>query len=126
MDSTGVCGAGCGHPKCEVGAVLDPVCDRCVGLVCDYDAYCCETYWDQLCVQHVRTVCSSLTCDESAGACDHPVCIEGAALVSGCDDPPVSPSCVAAICAADPYCCNNQWDDICVGWVDNYCGANCD
>lgn len=126
VDSIGVCGTSCAHSKCEIGDVVDPICDTCVGAVCDYDSYCCNTTWDSLCVQHVRTVCNSLTCDESAGTCDHPVCTEGTALVSGCDDPPVSPSCVTAICDFDSYCCTNLWDDVCVGWVDNYCGATCE
>jgi len=65
----------------------------CEEAICAADAYCCDTSWDGACVQEVRTVCSSLICDESAGSCAHPVCSTGSALVAGCDDPPVSPSC---------------------------------
>ena len=126
VDAIGWCGTSCEHSKCEIGDVVDPICDTCVGAVCAFDSYCCDTMWDSLCVQLVRTVCNSLVCDESAGTCDHPVCTEGAALVSGCDDPPVSPSCVTAICDFDSYCCTNLWDDVCVGWVDNFCGATCE
>ena len=50
----------------------------------------------------------------------------GIALVDGCDSPPLSSSCVSAICAADDYCCTTSWDSICVGAVDDVCGANCE
>lgn len=40
--------------------------------------------------------------------CEHDGCALGEALVPGC-----SP-CATAICAADPYCCNNTWDTQCV------------
>jgi hypothetical protein len=126
VDSVGECGASCAHPKCEFGEVLDPLCDPCVAMVCEADAYCCSTQWDSICVTQVRTVCNSLICDESAGACDHTVCTEGAALIAGCDDPPVSPSCVTAVCSYDSFCCNSEWDGLCVDEVVGNCGANCE
>ncbi|HET9300953.1 MAG TPA: hypothetical protein VFO11_13475 [Candidatus Polarisedimenticolaceae bacterium] len=64
-----------------------------------------------------------LTVVKSAGP--HTVCFDGSALVSGCDNPPVNPSCVAAICANDAFCCNTEWDGICVSEVPIYCGKNC-
>jgi hypothetical protein len=102
-----------------------PSCDPCVATVCAADPYCCDTDWDSVCVEEVRTQCGSLACGEAAGSCAHTVCLEGPALASGCDDPPVSPSCVAAICAADSFCCSNEWDFICVGEVETVCAANC-
>jgi hypothetical protein len=39
----------------------------------------------------------------SAGSCFLPK------LTPGCDDA----ACCASICAADPFCCNSQWDQIC-------------
>ncbi len=126
LDSIGECGSSCTHPKCESGDVLDPVCDTCVDAVCTADSYCCATAWDTLCIQEVRTVCNSLACPESTGSCDHSACSEGIALTAGCDDPPVAPSCVGAICSADSYCCATSWDAVCVGEVDDYCGATCE
>jgi hypothetical protein len=29
------------------------------------------------------------------------------------------------VCAADPFCCNNSWDSICVGKVAQYCNNAC-
>jgi hypothetical protein len=126
LDSAGECGTSCAQPKCQTGVALDPVCDVCVAQICDADSYCCDTAWDTLCVQQVRTVCGSLACDESAGACDHPVCSEGVALVDGCDVPPLTDSCVGAVCAADSFCCTTSWDGLCVGAVDDICGATCE
>lgn len=40
---------------------------------------------------------------------------------AGCSVPPVQ-SCV---CAADPYCCNNTWDSICVGEVTSLSCGSC-
>lgn len=37
----------------------------------------------------------------------------------GCDDS----ECCVAVCANDPYCCNNQWDATCVEGAANTCGS---
>ena len=115
----------CAHSRCDGGGMLDPNCDTCVAAVCAADSYCCDTAWDSLCVEEVRTICGNHTCAESAGTCAHTVCREGTLLASGCDDPPVSPSCVTDICAVDSYCCSTAWDYICVGEVSTICGGNC-
>jgi hypothetical protein len=57
--------------------------------------------------------------DSGGGTCSHSDCSTGAKLVSGCDP------CVTKICAADSFCCNTQWDSICVGEVSSICGASC-
>ncbi|MEM7153176.1 MAG: hypothetical protein AAF799_10045 [Myxococcota bacterium] len=63
-----------------------------------------------------------------SGACDYDTsgcfdntncCFENG--TPGCEDLAVE-SCV---CAFDPYCCNTDWDDICVGEAINDCGAQC-
>jgi hypothetical protein len=51
----------------------------------------------------------------------HDVCSTGAPLDASCDD-----SCVTDICDADPFCCNNSWDSLCVGAVPTVCGQSCD
>jgi hypothetical protein len=40
---------------------------------------------------------------------------------TGCDDAAVE----ACVCAFDSYCCNNQWDSICVNGGINSCGSVC-
>ena len=42
--------------------------------------------------------------------------------------PPMDPDCagcVNTICAADPFCCDNAWDSLCVLHVTTYCGQSC-
>ena len=119
------CSTVCSRGKCTTGPPLDPGCSPCVVSICNTDAFCCNTNWDNQCISEVRTICNSLTCPESAGSCAHPVCTIGNELVSGCDNPPVNPSCVAAICAADPFCCLVDWDGPCVSQVVSVCGKNC-
>ena len=121
----GSCGPSCAHDKCTVGVALDPTCDADVAALCTVDPFCCTGSWDSICVEEVRTVLGSLTCPESAGSCSHTLCNGGDALVSGCDDPPVTPSCTAAICTVDPACCTTSWDSSCVGEVSSVCGFNC-
>src|SRR5262249_3108027 len=64
---------------------------------------------------------NSSTCPQDCGSgnCSHDKCTTGNALVSGCDP------CVTQICAADPFCCMNSWDGICVGEVASVCGITC-
>lgn len=56
---------------------------------------------------------------EEGGACAHDLCVEGAALVEGCDP------CVTLVCAEDEFCCNNAWDNLCVGQAVDLCGLDC-
>jgi hypothetical protein len=51
-----------------------------------------------------------------AQVCAHGLCEEGAALDAACDP------CVADICAADPFCCEFEWDSTCVEGVLTACG----
>lgn len=56
---------------------------------------------------------------QDAAACSHATCSTGARLAASCD------SCTAKVCAADPYCCDNAWDSLCVSEVKDFCGATC-
>jgi len=116
-------GGSCGHNKCSSGGALASHCNPIVGSICAVDSYCCTTAWDSICVQEVRTVGKSLKCDESKGTCGHSLCTTGTNLANGCDGGQAN--CVAAICAADSYCCTTAWDSICVGEVASVCGKNC-
>lgn len=113
----------CHHDKCTSGIPLVSTSSACVSSICSADPFCCTTAWDSVCISEVRTVCSSLTCPESEGACSHPTCTPGAALVNTCDS--TMANCVASICSADPFCCATSWDSVCVGEVATICGKNC-
>jgi hypothetical protein len=113
----------CEHDKCTSGLALPSDTSSCVSSICTADSFCCSTSWDSLCVGEVRTVCGSLTCAEAEGTCVHPLCTAGSSLVNLCDS--TKANCVSSICAADPFCCTDGWDDICVGEVASICGKNC-
>jgi hypothetical protein len=57
---------------------------------------------------------------EEGDECAHPVCSEGEALEAACDP------CVAKVCAADSFCCENRWDDVCVDEVATICEQTCE
>jgi hypothetical protein len=83
--------------------------------VCGADPFCCDTEWDNLCVDEVTTVAGD-NCD----------CCTESPEAEGCYDPaaPGGPNSIAeCVCLDDPYCCTDIWDDICVGEVDSLgCG----
>jgi hypothetical protein len=119
-------GCGCSHPLCSTGVALTNNCNACVGSICAVDPYCCNISWDSICVGEVRTVCNSLTCAESQGSCPTTLCnANGFPLpfTNFCDQ--FQANCVQTICGLDPYCCQTDWDGICVGEVSSYCGKNC-
>jgi len=161
------CRPACAHELCEPGPVLDPACDSCAATVCTADAFCCNVFWDRVCVDEVETMCgltcqgcthdfcavgdplandcdpcaanvcsfdpyccsvawdsrcveeAADSCGLSCAVCSHGVCDQGNALEAGCDP------CVGAVCAADPYCCNNTWDERCVTAAQDTCGLSC-
>ena len=61
-----VFGSGCGHGVCATGSPMAASCDSfCVEPVCAQDPYCCDTFWDNICVSEVPTYCGGYTCDTS-------------------------------------------------------------
>lgn len=120
-DCDGMVDEGCGG--CPFGLCESPGlpqvngCDPCVTSVCAVDAFCCSNSWDGICVGQVETVCGRADC--VSASCAHLVCDTGVALTVGCHP------CVDSICAADPFCCSNSWDGLCVGAVGTVCGLTC-
>jgi hypothetical protein len=54
------------------------------------------------------------------GSCSHAVCSSGVPLTTSCS------TCAGDVCAKDPYCCQTQWDSICVSEVPQDCpGTTC-
>ncbi len=51
----------CTHALCTSGAKLAKTCDACTTKVCNADAYCCTTAWDNVCVGEVASICNQ-TC----------------------------------------------------------------
>ena len=96
----------CSHPESQQGAPLVNGCSACVTSVCSYDAYCCSTMWDGLCVAGAQ---SDPNCQCTGGsACSHAETEQGAALSSSCS------LCAASVCSYNAACCSTGWDGICV------------
>ena len=70
------------------------------------------------CLENGRTNAWSSVTGETV-QCAHDVCDPGVALVTECDP------CVAQICAVDSWCCENEWDSICIGHVTSICSGSC-
>ncbi len=114
----------CAGPCCE--AHEGPSCDNedCATAVCAADAYCCSTEWDATCASSARSLCY----DDNGGACPFVCGVPGsgscciAHISPTCDDA----SCCEDICAKDPYCCIQSWDETCVGLAVRGCGTLCE
>ncbi|MDZ4755376.1 MAG: hypothetical protein SGJ11_12895 [Phycisphaerae bacterium] len=156
------CGPVCGDTICEEGETF-PTCPECpevvncpgVGdccevhpspgctdatccdAVCAVDPSCCESGWDQQCVNFVSRVCAEGFCGPVCGntICEAgetwPTCPECPQLdncpgagdccevhpSSGCNNAP----CCTSVCAVDPSCCSSGWDQACVNFVASVC-----
>jgi hypothetical protein len=112
----------CGHGPCETGAALSPLCSACTKIVCEEDPFCCsqsQGEWDDLCTERAAT---KAECDDqcdAGGGCAHSECTAGVALTSSCS------ACTAAICGADDFCCNTEWDSLCVDAANESPSCSC-
>jgi hypothetical protein len=129
-EQCGGCGAGTGStgstgettggdPVCCEGSAM-PGCAEDLALeacVCGLDPFCCDTQWDDQCVQEAIRQCGAM-CDGGMGS-------------EACCSPSGSPGCPedlaleACVCALDAFCCDQQWDGMCVQSAQNDCGLVC-
>ncbi|MBC8073538.1 MAG: hypothetical protein IAG13_34775 [Deltaproteobacteria bacterium] len=107
----------CDHDVCTAGNALDPTCGDCAASVCQLDDFCCTHEWDDVCVGHVADTCAG-GCDGGGAGC-HDQCVAGEAMGDSCN------ACVSQICAEDPFCCQTEWDEVCVGHVATVCDGAC-
>jgi len=160
--SNGLCGFGTGSCY-EVHAVRGCNNFDCCGTVCGIDPFCCETTWDQTCVNEANDFCAQ--CGDTDATCYAPHAGHGCAtpeccalvtaadstcghyqwdadcaelamtLCAGCGSPTAGDcravhsgtgcaieSCCTAVCAADVYCCETEWDIFCVNRAVDICG----
>lgn len=109
------CGDPLTGPPCQ--AHSSPASDNpeCCKQVCAQDSYCCETEWDQACVDIARQLgpcgCTYECGDPCAGSCCR------AHDNGGCDDA----SCCKVVCSQDSYCCDEQWDSVCAELARSQC-----
>ncbi len=101
---------GCATDICTTEApAQDPSCGECVAAVCEADAFCCNKTsgaWDAVCIE--AAVAEPACAAVCGGGCAHDVCEAGGPLEYGCSD------CVSEICDYDDYCCEYEWDWVCV------------
>jgi hypothetical protein len=116
----------CGDPNagdCNV-ANGTPFCENadCCDEVCGFDPFCCEVEWDEYCAQQAAEVCTGGGKKEVCGDPDAGDCLTANGS-PGCEDA----ECCAAICAVDPFCCETDWDFICVKQTSGVCdgGGSC-
>jgi hypothetical protein len=97
----GDCFSANGTPGC---ASLD-----CCKTVCAIIPFCCEVGWDETCADAAVTFC---TCGSPiSGDCFTPN------SSPGCDDA----ECCETVCAIDPFCCDGDWDGLCVLHAEVVC-----
>eukprot|EP00484_Ammonia_sp_Unknown_P009763 CAMPEP_0197055448 /NCGR_PEP_ID=MMETSP1384-20130603/65562_1 /TAXON_ID=29189 /ORGANISM="Ammonia sp." /LENGTH=241 /DNA_ID=CAMNT_0042489031 /DNA_START=33 /DNA_END=758 /DNA_ORIENTATION=- len=82
------------------GCAADATCED---TICNtIDERCCERGWRQPCVDAALAICSNL---ETCCGCLNPI------QTGGCRN---DRECSAIVCGGDQFCCNNQWDSVCV------------
>ncbi|MFM1821774.1 MAG: hypothetical protein RI967_40 [Planctomycetota bacterium] len=107
------CNGGCGLPVAGscFSAHFTIGCDNaeCCDSVCSQAefAYCCIIEWDEDCAAEARERCKEFL----------PEC--GTPGMPGCNIPHDTPACsdeacCEAICKLDSFCCDEQWDSVCV------------
>jgi cysteine-rich repeat protein len=92
---SGVCGTPDNTPGCDSAS--------CCNKVCLVDPFCCLDSWDATCVDEAESMCF-LTCGIGAGDC------HAAHTTPGCN----ADACCQAVCTDDPFCCDTNWDQMCV------------
>ena len=88
-----------------------------VSCVCAKDPFCCAGEWDEACVAAIAAQgCGPACGDPGDGAC----CLERGA--PGCADAAVA----ACVCAEEPYCCEEMWDERCVAAIERTGCGHCE
>jgi hypothetical protein len=95
--------AGCAHPESQQGGALQNGCSVCVTTVCSSDSYCCNNYWDGICVNEAASWCGGGS--PPGGSCPKPNAIY-------CD----SYCCGFGDCAAGCSFCNSCPSSGCCGY----------
>ena len=115
----------------------------CCETTCTRDPFCCDSVWDEVCVDEALGLCagSFTACAKDAGDCtlarpficgggandgelcnDYADCPEGSCQgQGGCDDV----DCCNAVCQSDPYCCLDTWDEFCTQLEATICFGTC-
>ncbi len=96
----------CCSPHEGIGCETPACCD----CVCALDSFCCETFWDNICVDQAIADCPSECGCPLTSACGlfENSCCEAGSVV-GCNNS----ECCNCVCDTDAFCCSTEWDDLC-------------
>jgi hypothetical protein len=106
----------CPNPEHNCFTTGTPGCsdDGCCQLVCITDDFCCTVSWDGVCVDLASELCDGCGDPEAGDCCsEHPVPF--------CDNR----ACCDAVCAIDSFCCEVEWDGVCVGEAGGFAECGC-
>ena len=84
----------------------------CCNLVCACDPFCCETTWDVSCAttgSNSAPGCGAQILCTPCGSPSSGDCCTATPGISGCSNT----ACCLAVCNADGFCCESQWDENC-------------
>jgi hypothetical protein len=98
--------------------MLNASCSSCATAVCNDDPFCCDTEWDNTCIDGADALCGGIC--YGGTSCAHDECAQGVALNANCSN------CAWAVCDFDSFCCDTEWDSYCVDAAGeepycNYC-----
>src|SRR5262245_61811425 len=87
---------------------------ECCAAVCAADPFCCDVFWDGICITEAFTICASCG-GAGAGSC---YTADG---TPACNDA----ACCNMVCAVDPSCCDVYWDQSCAEQAITLCLGGC-
>jgi hypothetical protein len=85
---------------------------ECCSLVCEANPLCCETTWDDTCVQSALDICDGINCP-ATGECT------ATHATPGCSDF----TCCDLVSNFDGWCSYAAWDEICAREAAEVCGV---
>lgn len=112
-----------GNGECFVahnsGGCSDPYC---CNAVCGVDPSCCNERWDSSCVTAARELCEPQEPEWNCPCLGS--CFEAHPENPGCEQV----ACCSAVCAEQPTCCIDAWDQNCANLAQQICcgGLGCD
>ena len=113
-DNEGSCGTGGNCYEAQAFPSVGCANSTCCATVCAIDPTCCTQVWDMDCAALAIQECSGCGAP-TAGPCNQ------AHAGGGCIDG----TCCAKVCAADPFCCDIEWDASCVKSAAVRCAPQC-
>jgi hypothetical protein len=97
----------CDHEVCSAGGKLALGCSACVDAVCAVDSYCCDTDWDQQCINESVMFCAC-ECAGAGGAGG-----AGPGLEPACELPSQAPSGGSCVTVGGDIQCNPVSGEAC-------------